>query len=357
VGCGTFPTWNTYPGLFAALATGNAVVIKPHEQSIFPVAITVRILRAVLLEAGLNPDLVSLCVAASAQTTQALVTHPAVKSVDFTGGTTFGHWLLEHCRQAQVYAEMAGVNTLVVASTDAYQAMLRNLAFSLSLYSGQMCTTPQLLLVPTGGISTDEGHKPYEQVCTDLAAAINACLSKPEVALAVLGAIQSPATVERIDHANSGALGKVVRASEALSNPDFPLAAVRTPVLLSCDASAESTYMREQFGPIAFIVKVADVGAAVSLAERVVRTHGALTLGVYSDQEEVINAMIQVSLNAKVALSINLTGGVFINQSAAFSDFHGTGGNPAANSAYCDSAFIANRFCVVQRRRHAPTVA
>ena len=54
----------------------------------------------------------------------------------------------------------------------------------------------------------------------------------------------------------------------------------------------------------------------------------------------------------KVALSINLTGGVFVNQSAAYSDYHGTGGNPAANASYADSAFVANRFRVVQRRYH-----
>jgi acyl-CoA reductase-like NAD-dependent aldehyde dehydrogenase len=78
-----------------------------------------------------------------ARTTQALVTHPAVKSVDFTGGNVFGQWLIDNCRQAQVYAELAGVNNIVIDSTDAYKPMLRNLAFTLSLYSGQMCTTSQ----------------------------------------------------------------------------------------------------------------------------------------------------------------------------------------------------------------------
>jgi hypothetical protein len=83
-----------------------------------------------------------------------------------------------------------------------------------------------------------------------------------------------------------------------------------------------------------------------------VNTQGALTVGVYSTRTEVIDAMTQATLNAKVALSINLTGGVFVNQSAAFSDFHGTGGNPAANASYADAAFVANRFVVVQRRYH-----
>ena len=81
-------------------------------------------------------------------------------------------------------------------------------------------------------------------------------------------------------------------------------------------------------------------------------TQGALTVGVYSTHDEVIDAMTQATLNAKVALSINLTGGVFVNQSAAFSDFHGTGANPAANASYTDAAYVANRFVVVQRRYH-----
>ena len=52
-------------------------------------------------------------------------------------------------------------------------------------------------------------------------------------------------------------------------------------------------------------------------------------------------------------LSENLTGGVFVNQTAAFSDLHGTGANPAATAAYADSAFVTGRFFVLQSRRHA----
>ena len=352
IGCGTFPTWNTYPGLFAALATGNAVIIKPHSNAILPAAITVRTIRAVLAENGIDPNLVSLCVATQRSVTQALATHPAVKSVDFTGGNVFGQWLIDHCRQAQVYAELAGVNNIVIDSTDAYKAMLGNLAFTLSLYSGQMCTTSQAIFVPAGGIDTDEGHKSFDEVCADLARAIERFLSKPEVAFAVLGAIQSADTNERTDIANSGALGQVVLASTTLQNPEFPGAKVRTPVLLTCDASDEKAYMEERFGPISFIVKVADTASAIALSERVVSTHGALTVGLYATRQDVIDAMTTATWRSKVALSINLTSGVFVNQSAAFSDYHGTGGNPAANASYADSAFVANRFRVVQRRYH-----
>ena len=45
---------------------------------------------------------------------------------------------------------------------------------------------------------------------------------------------------------------------------------------------------------------------------------------------------------------------MYVNQSAAFSDFHATGANPAANSALTDAAYVASRFRIVQSRRHLP---
>lgn len=352
IGCATFPTWNTYPGVFATLSTGNAVIIKPHSNSLLPAAITVRTIRAVLAENGIDPNLVSLCVAPQRNVTQDLARHPSVKSIDFTGSNGFGNWLIDNCRQAQVYAELAGVNNILIESTDSYKAMLGNLAFTLSLYSGQMCTTTQAIMVPAGGIDTDDGHKSYDDVCADLAKAVERFLSKPEVAHAVLGAIQSDDTLARINAANAGEYGRVVLAATALDNPAFPKATVRTPVLLACDASDEAAYMEERFGPVSFIVKVADANAGIALSERLTTEHGALTVGLYSTKQDVIDAMTEATWRGKVALSINLTGGVFVNQSAAFSDYHGTGGNPAANASYSDSAFVANRFRVVQRRYH-----
>jgi hypothetical protein len=77
-----------------------------------------------------------------------------------------------------------------------------------------------------------------------------------------------------------------------------------------------------------------------------------MTASVYSTSEAVIASMRTAALDAGVALSENLTGQVFVNQSAAFSDFHGTGANPSANSTFTDGAFVASRFRVIQSRRH-----
>jgi phenylacetic acid degradation protein paaN len=359
IGCATFPTWNTYPGLFAALATGNPVIVKPHPASTLSAAISVKIARDVLAAQGLDPNLVQLAVVDDAAT-RALVEHPGVKSIDFTGGPAFGRWLLDHAHgksSKQVYAELAGVNNVVIESTDNYKGMLRNLAFTLSLYSGQMCTTTKAILVPADGIDTDAGRKTFDEVAADLGTAIDKFLADPAVATAVLGAIQSEATLKRIDEAPS--MATVVLASKPVAHPEFPNAQVRTPVLLKADASNEAAYMQERFGPICTMVAVpGGAEAIVRLSERIVREQGALTVGVYSKNEAVIDAMVGATQRSGVALSINLTGGVFVNQSAAFSDFHATGANPAANASYADSAFVANRFRVIQRRVHvAPKAA
>jgi hypothetical protein len=67
----------------------------------------------------------------------------------------------------------------------------------------------------------------------------------------------------------------------------------------------------------------------------------------------VLDAVEAAAVDVGVHLSCNLTGGVFVNQSAAYSDFHGSGANPAANAALTDGAYVANRFRVVQSRRHS----
>jgi len=357
IGCATFPTWNTYPGLFAALATGNPVIVKPHPNAVLPAAISVSILRDVLVEQGLDPNTVTLALSPRAEDTQALATHPAVASIDFTGSTQFGQWLIGNARQARVYAEMAGVNTVIIESTDQYGAMLRNIAFTLSLYSGQMCTTTQNILIPRGGIATDEGHKSFEQVGADLAAAVTELASNPRVATSVLGAVGSPDTLARMQQASGK--GRLVLASRALPHPEFPTAQIHTPVIVALEQTDGAIYGNECFGPVSYLVATDSGAASLDVARSTLLAHGALTLGVYSTDRGYIDQAIALGRRTRVALSINLTQGVFVNQSAAFSDYHATGGNPAANASYTSLAFVADRFVVVQRREHvaAPAAA
>jgi roadblock/LC7 domain-containing protein len=104
---------------------------------------------------------------------------------------------------------------------------------------------------------------------------------------------------------------------------------------------------------VSFLVKTADTAQAIDLFRSTVTEGGAMTAGIYSTDEKVVELAREAALDAGVALSENLTGPVFVNQSAAFSDFHGTGANPAANATYTDGAYVASRFRVIQSRRHA----
>jgi phenylacetic acid degradation protein paaN len=351
IGCCTFPTWNGYPGLFASLATGNAVVVKPHPAAILPLAITVRIVRDVLAEAGFDPNVVTLVAhAASDDTAQKLALRPEVRIIDFTGSSANGNWLEEHARQAQVYTEKAGVNQVIVDSTHDLPGVARNLAFSLALYTGQMCTAPQNIYVPRGGISTAEGHKTFDDVADAIAEGVRKLLGDPARAVEVLGAVQNRGVLDRLDRARS--LGPILLDSTAIAHPAFPGANVRTPLIVKLDGRDGDKYLSEWFGPIAFVIATDSTDQSLAIARDAVKRHGALTLSLYSTDPRVVDRAIEVAEDAGVALSINLTSGVFVNQSAAFSDFHGTGANPAANAAPTDAAFVASRFRVVQHRRH-----
>ena len=112
------------------------------------------------------------------------------------------------------------------------------------------------------------------------------------------------------------------------------------------------SWVAECFGPVAYLIATTGTEESVVLFRDTVRRHGAMTASVYTTSSSVIEDVRDAALDAGVALSENLLGAVFVNQSAAYSDFHGTGANPAANASYTDGAYVASRFRIVQSRRH-----
>jgi phenylacetic acid degradation protein paaN len=351
IGCNTFPTWNSFPGLFASLATGNPVIVKPHPRAVLPLAITVKIAREALADAGFDPNLVLLAPEAPGEgLARTLALRPEVRIIDFTGSTEFGDWLEANARQAAVYTEKAGVNTVVIDSTDDFAGMCRNIGFSLVLYSGQMCTTPQNILVPLSGIGTDDGHKSFDDVAAGIAAAVGKLTGDAAKGVELTGAIVNDGVLQRLEKARS--VGEVVLESSDISHPSYERATVRTPLIRKLGAGDAQTYGIEWFGPISFVVATDSTADSLRIFVDIVGKKGALTASVYSTSDDVLDAMEEAALVAGVHLSVNLTGGVFVNQSAAFSDFHASGANPAANAVLTDGAYVASRFRVVQSRRH-----
>ena len=240
IGCNTFPTWNSYPGLFASLATGNPVVVKPHPRAVLPLAITVRIAREVLAEAGFDPNLVTLAAEEPGEgLASVLATRPEVRIVDFTGSTEYGDWLEANARQAAVYTEKAGVNTIIVDSTDDFAGMCRNIGFSLTLYSGQMCTTPQNILVPAGGHRDRRGPQELRRGRRRHRRPRSAADRRPGPGRRAdrRDRQRRRAATGSTSAARSGRRG--ARLARRSTHPAYPDAVVRTPLMVKLDAAAD----------------------------------------------------------------------------------------------------------------------
>lgn len=352
IGVSTFPTWNGYPGIFASLATGNPVIIKPHPGTILPLAIFVETARQVLADAGYDPNTVLLAVdTPEAPIAKDLVMNPAVGIVDYTGGSSFGNWLEENVTHALVFTEKAGVNSVVVDSVPDLKGVFRNLSVSLTMYSGQMCTTPQNVYVPASGIDVGGEHVSFDDVAAGLASAIDGLLSDDQRAGDILGSIKSGDIVDRIaDAANSG---EVLLASRQVTHPNFPNAEVRSPIIVKVGGEARDAYMREMFGPVIYVIATEDTEQSLALAKQSAIESGAITWLVYTTDDEVMELAIDAAVEAGVSVAFNLVGGLYVNQSTAFSDFHVTGANPAGNASLTDPAFVAGRFRVIGVRSSA----
>jgi phenylacetic acid degradation protein paaN len=349
IGCSTFPTWNSVPGLFASLMTGNPTIVKPHPGAILPMAIVVAELQAVLKEEGFAPSVVQLAPDTYAKMiTKELAEHPAVKLIDYTGGSVFGSYL-EGLPNKTIFTEKTGVNSVILDSMQDVDAVAQNLAFSVLLYSGQMCTAPQNFFIPDGGIKTPEGTLSFEGFAEKLIAAINGLVENPKAAPHVLGAIQNAQTCERVAEAKD--LGtKVWLESRTLENPMFPQARTATPVVVEVSADTEEVFSKELFGPIVLLIRTRDTNQSIALAKKLASTHGAISCGAYVTDESLKETIADEMSLAATPVSFNLVGGIYLNQNASFSDFHVTGGNPAGNASFTNPEYVVKRFTWVGMR-------
>lgn len=349
VGCSTFPTWNTVPGMFASLVTGNPVIVKPHPGAVLPIAIVVAEVQKALKKNGVNPMVVQLATDSYDNLiTKDLAEHEAIKLIDYTGGSFFGNYL-EGLEGKTVFTEKTGVNSIIIDSTDQVDKMLGNLAFSVSLYSGQMCTAPQNIFIPESGIDTPSGKVSFDELATKLVEQFNLLADNPKAGPFVLGAIQNPATCERVAEVDS-LPGEIILESRTIENPMFKNARIATPTLLAIDADKVETFSKELFGPIAFLIKTKDTDQSVQLARSLAEKHGAISCGAYSLDEEKKEFIADQMALAATPVAFNFMTGIYVNQHAGFSDFHVTGGNPAGNASFTNPEFVIKRFTWVGTR-------
>lgn len=349
IGCSTFPTWNSVPGLYASLITGNPCIIKPHPKAIYPIAIVAAELRNVLAEQSMNPNIVQMAVdTVENPVTKELAEHPAVEIIDYTGGNAFGDYI-ESLTDKTTFTEKAGVNCVILDSVKDLKPVMQNIAFSASLYSGQMCTAPQNVFIPENGIETAEGRVSFDEAIELLSGSISGLINHPKMGAGTLGAIQNDATIQRID--SMGDFGGSVALDKIdVQNAEFENARVRSPKLIVTDEANEAAYSNECFGPLLIAVKTKSSDSSLDLAAKLGKSRGALTCLAYTTDAQFQDKIEEQMNNAFVPVSFNFTGAAFVNQHAAFSDLHVTGGNPAGNASFTDPQYINRRFVWVGNR-------
>jgi aldehyde dehydrogenase (NAD+) len=135
------PTWKMFP----ALVCGNSVVLKPSED----VPHTAHLLVEILLEAGLPPSVVQLVHGRGASAGKALVEHPRVQVISFTGSTATGSVIGETCGRMhkRLSLEMGGKNAIIVMDDADLELALDGVLWGAFGTTGQRCTATSRLLL------------------------------------------------------------------------------------------------------------------------------------------------------------------------------------------------------------------
>jgi len=135
------PTWKAFP----ALACGNAVILKPAED----VPHSATLLVEILLEAGLPPDVIQLVHGQGAVVGAAMVEHPDVAVISFTGSTATGARIGEVCGRMhkRLSLEMGGKNAQIVMDDADLDLALDGVLWGAFGTTGQRCTATSRLLL------------------------------------------------------------------------------------------------------------------------------------------------------------------------------------------------------------------
>lgn len=349
IGCSTFPTWNTVPGLYADLITGNSAIVKPHPKAVYPIAIFVEELQKAFIANGLSPNIVQLASDGSNNPiTKTLAEHPSVKLIDYTGGNAFGDYVESLGKTC--FTEKAGINSVIIDSCANFNAVAQNIAFSVSLYSGQMCTAPQNIYISENGVTTPEGLISYEEALNGISNAVRALMENPKAAAPTLGAIQNDATISRVEDTIKQHQAQAIKMDVVVTNAEFENARIKVPSIISTTAADTATYMKECFGPLIFVVKTSSFEESLSIVKNSAATHGAITCLAYTTDKQRMDRIEDEMNSVFTPVSFNFTGAAFVNQHAAFSDLHVSGGNPSGNATFTNADFINKRYIWIGNR-------
>jgi aldehyde dehydrogenase (NAD+) len=247
------PAWKIAP----ALAYGNCVVIKPADL----VPGSVWALAEIVSRAGLPAGAFNLVMGSGRDVGQALVDHPGIDAVSFTGSQAVGRQVAAACvaRGAKVQLEMGGKNPQVVLDDADLGVAVELCAQSAFFSTGQRCTASSRLIVTQG-------------IHDRFVAALSERMGKLKVGHALaagtdIGPVVSQAQLEQdlryLDIGRSEGATLVTGGQRLVRDTEGHFLA---PALFVDTLPAMQINREEIFGPVASVIRARDYDEALALA-------------------------------------------------------------------------------------------
>ena len=248
------PTWKTFP----ALVCGNAVIFKPAED----VPHTGHVLVEVLLDAGLSPEVIQLIHGPGSRVGAAIVEHPDVQVISFTGSTETGSRIGETCGRMhkRLSLEMGGKNAMIVLDDANLDLALDGILWGAFGTTGQRCTATSRLIVQQGvhdkfldllaarvaKLRLGDGRKNG----TDVGPLINASAREKVAEYVAVGKAQG---------------ASLVVGGERPSGNGFEHGHFFSPTIYAGVKAGSRLEQEEIFGPVLSVIKVADANEAFTV--------------------------------------------------------------------------------------------
>ncbi len=300
----------------AALATGNAAVLKPAEQAPGCGAMVVEALRA----GGIPPGAISL-VPGAGEVGAALVADPRVHTIAFTGSAAVGLEILRTAAEIgdgqlhlkRVVAEMGGKNCVIVDSDADLDEAVPAVVRSAFVYAGQKCSAAARVLV-------------HEAIADLFLERIAGAVRALQVGQADSFATEVPPVIERAA-AERVARYAALAASEgtivARRDEDIPGIGWFCAPTVAADLPAGSAILEDEiFGPLLAVERVRDVDEA---CDRVDAQRVALTGGLFARNPATIARVVARSPVGNLYVNRHITGAMVGRQPFGGNRLSGTG--------------------------------
>jgi acyl-CoA reductase-like NAD-dependent aldehyde dehydrogenase len=256
-----------------AMAAGNTVVIKPAEQA----PLGVLRIAELFLQAGLPPGVLNVVPGLGHVTGAALVEHPGVDKISFTGSTATGKRIVAAAAAnlTPVSLELGGKSPSIVFADADLDAAVESVVGNAFYLSGQLCTAPSRIFVE---------RRAFDDVVAGLCSAAGALTVGPPLNPATtMGPLISGPQRERVLGYVASAVGEGAQAAlegRAVEGPGYYM----TPTVLTRTTRDMTVEREEVFGPVLSVTPFDGVDEAI---ERANDTPYGLAAGVWTDSLRV----------------------------------------------------------------------